>query len=98
MKQQINVNIRMDKEIKERADVLFQDLGFNLTTAVNAFVRQCLREQGIPFQIKTTGNDFSEATLIRLLESKRQIEEGQVVVKTTEELEAMSKHEALTHV
>ena len=48
--QQINVNIRMDKNVKERADVLFNALGFNLTTAINTFVRQALQEQAIPFQ------------------------------------------------
>ena len=52
MAQQINVNIRMDKSVKERADVLFNALGFNLTTAVNTFVKQALQEQAIPFQPK----------------------------------------------
>jgi DNA-damage-inducible protein J len=54
MGQQINVNIRMDSDIKESADQLFNTLGFNLTTAVNAFVRQSLRERAIPFQIRDT--------------------------------------------
>ena len=49
---QINVNIRMDKEIKEQADILFNNLGFNLTTAINTFVKQAIREQAIPFQPK----------------------------------------------
>jgi len=52
MAQQINVNIRMDKDIKERADALFNALGFNLTTAINTFVKQALREQRLPFQPK----------------------------------------------
>ena len=52
MSNQINVNIRMDKDIKERADALFNALGFNLTTAINTFVKQALREQAIPFQPK----------------------------------------------
>jgi len=43
----------MDSEIKEQADRLFSELGFNLTTAINAFVRQALRERAIPFYIKT---------------------------------------------
>ena len=84
MSQQINVNIRMDRNIKEQADALFKDLGFNLTTAVNTFVRQCLREQGIPFQIKTQDSYYNEVNMKRLLESKRQIESGQVVVKSME--------------
>ena len=53
MSKQINVNIRMDSEIKEQADRLFSELGFNLTTAINAFVRQALREKAIPFYICT---------------------------------------------
>ena len=52
MSQQINVNIRMDKDIKTSADKLFSELGFNMTTAINAFVRQALRERAIPFYIK----------------------------------------------
>ena len=52
IRQQIDVNIRMDKDIKEQADILFDNLGFNLTTAVNAFIKQAIREQAIPFQHK----------------------------------------------
>ena len=54
MGQQINVNIRMDKDVKEQADKLFNELGFNFTTAINAFVKQSLRERAIPFHIKAT--------------------------------------------
>jgi len=42
----------MDREIKEQADRLFNELGFNLTTAINAFVKQALRDRAIPFYIK----------------------------------------------
>ncbi|MDR2570269.1 MAG: type II toxin-antitoxin system RelB/DinJ family antitoxin [Oscillospiraceae bacterium] len=61
MSKQINVNIRMDSEIKEQADRLFNELGFNLTTAINAFVRQAIRERAIPFYI-TTGDLSSVKT------------------------------------
>ena len=46
-----NVTFRMDKEMKEQAEDLFTDLGLNLTTAINAFIRQSVREQKIPFVI-----------------------------------------------
>ena len=42
----------MDADLKAQADELFNDLGMNLTTAFNIFVRQSLREGGIPFEIK----------------------------------------------
>lgn len=47
-----NISIRMDKDLKEQADALFEELGMNLSTAFNIFVRQCLYENGIPFEIK----------------------------------------------
>jgi len=47
----INVTIRMDEELKKQADILFNELGFTLSTALNIFVRQAVREQSIPFVI-----------------------------------------------
>ena len=52
MGQQVNVNIRIDSDIKKQADILFNEFGLNFTTAVNAFIRQSLRERAIPFQIR----------------------------------------------
>jgi DNA-damage-inducible protein J len=46
-----NLSIRMDTTLKREAEQLFADLGMNLTTAFNVFVRQAIREQGIPFTI-----------------------------------------------
>jgi len=67
MSQQINVNIRMDKDVKEQADKLFNELGFNFTTAINTFVKQSLRERAIPFYIKadntTSGSSASKTTI-----------------------------------
>ena len=46
-----NVSIRMDDNLKKQAEDLFNDLGMNLTTAFTIFVKQAIREQGIPFEI-----------------------------------------------
>jgi DNA-damage-inducible protein J len=46
-----NLNIKIDRDLKVRADRLFNDMGMNLTTAVNVFVRQALLEQAIPFKV-----------------------------------------------
>ena len=47
-----NMTIRMDAELKAQADALFAELGMNLSTAINIFVRQSLREGGLPFEVK----------------------------------------------
>ena len=46
-----NISIRMDSDLKAKADALFGELGMNLSTAFNVFVRQSLREGRIPFDI-----------------------------------------------
>ncbi|GHT58811.1 hypothetical protein FACS1894109_13640 [Spirochaetia bacterium] len=45
------VNIRIDDALKDQADSLFEELGMNMSTAVNVFLREALRQQGIPFVI-----------------------------------------------
>ena len=49
--QTINVTIRLDRDVKENAEKLFEDLGMNLSTAFNVFIRQALRQGKIPFEI-----------------------------------------------
>ena len=50
-----NVSIRMDTELKAQADELFAELGMNLSTAFNIFVRQSLREGGSRLRSARTG-------------------------------------------
>ena len=47
-----NVSIRLDLDLKRDAEVLFANLGMNLSTAFNIFLRQSLRAQGLPFPVK----------------------------------------------
>ena len=47
-----NLNIRTEKAIKDQAEEIFNELGLNMTTAVNMFLRTAIREHGIPFELK----------------------------------------------
>jgi len=62
----INLSIRMDRELKEQAEKLFSELGMNMTTAFNIFVRQSVRQGKIPFEI--TLNKPNAETLAALRE------------------------------
>ena len=64
-----NLNIRTDKEIKEQAEQIFSDLGLNVTTAVNMFLRAVIRENGIPFDLKLEVPD--EVTAAAIEEGRR---------------------------
>lgn len=48
---QVNLNIKTDSELKKQAETLFSELGMNMTTALNIFLRQAVRENRIPFEI-----------------------------------------------
>ncbi len=47
----VNVTIRMDSDLKNQADSLFNELGMSMTTAFTLFAKQAVREQKIPFSI-----------------------------------------------
>lgn len=65
-----NISIRMDSKLKADAEALFESLGMNLSTAFNIFVRQCLREERIPFEI-TANCAPNSRTVAAMLEAER---------------------------
>lgn len=64
-----NISIRMDAELKSQADELFAELGMNISTAFNIFVRQSLREGGLPFDV--TLNQPNKNTIAAMLEAEK---------------------------
>ena len=64
-----NVSIRMDADLKSQADALFGELGMNMSTAFNIFVRQAVREGRIPFEISL--NQPNRETIAAMLEAER---------------------------
>lgn len=64
-----NISIRMDTELKTQADALFAELGMNISTAFNIFVRQSLREGRIPFDIAV--KQPNKETIAAMLEAER---------------------------
>lgn len=65
-----NLNIRTEKEIKEKADQIFSELGLNMTTAINIFLRTAIREHGIPFSLKL---DIPNEATVNAIEEGRRI-------------------------
>lgn len=65
-----NLNIRIDKDIKDQAEVIFNELGLNMTTAVNMFLRTAIREHGIPFDLKL---DVPNDTTVAAIEEGRRM-------------------------
>ena len=47
-----NFSVRMDSDIKKECEALYGELGLNLTTAINVFLRQSIRAGGFPFEVR----------------------------------------------
>ena len=47
-----NINVRVDKELKRKAEAIFSELGLNMSTAMNMFLRYSVRYGGIPFDLR----------------------------------------------
>lgn len=63
-----STNIKIDPVLKEDAQALFESLGLNLSSAVNMFLRQAVREQAIPFRV---GRPLFNAETIHAIEDAR---------------------------
>ena len=63
---QTNLTIRIDEGIKQEAEVLFNNIGLNMSVAINIFFIQAIREQAIPFELKPYDNYYSGARLKRV--------------------------------
>jgi len=73
------VNIRLDDSLKEKADFLFDELGLNMTTAFNIFVRQAVRQGSIPFDITIHTDPFYSVSNMKVLkQSIREANEGKL--------------------
>lgn len=67
----VSMNIRMDETTKRQAQQLFAEFGLDMTTAINMFLKQSVREQKIPFELKA--NIINEETKKVIMESEKGI-------------------------
>ncbi len=53
-----NLNIRIDEDLKKSAEQIFSELGLTMSAALTVFLRQTVRYNGIPFEMRLeTPND-----------------------------------------
>ncbi|MDL2275491.1 type II toxin-antitoxin system RelB/DinJ family antitoxin [Desulfosarcina sp. OttesenSCG-928-G10] len=85
-----NVQVKIDDHVRDRAQAIAASMGLDLASAVRMFLMQMVRENGIPF--KPSGDPFySPQNMSAIKRSIAQIDAGQTVTKTIEELESMAE-------
>ena len=84
----VNVNIRMEKDVKDKLNEFCKEVGMNMSTLFNVFAKKVIRDNKVPFNIDVDPF-YSEENMKWIKESIKQLDEGKVVKKTIEELERM---------
>ena len=87
-----NMNIRMDKDVKEQAQRIFSQLGMDMTTAVNVFLRQVIRSNGLPFELRLdTPNEETLAAIREVQEMKKDPSVGKAHTDVDEMMKELCK-------
>jgi len=86
-----NLNIRLDSEIKKKAQKIFADLGLDTTTAINIFLRQVIRTNGLPFEIKADTPNEETIEAINEIETLKNNPNKKVYYTFSELLEDVDK-------
>jgi len=78
-------SVRLNKEVKSNAEALFSEIGMNMTTAINVFLRRCILENRIPFEM---GVHRPNAETIEAIEELEAMRRGEIPerVMTMEEV------------
>lgn len=87
-----NLNIRLDSEIKKKAQKIFADLGLDTTTAINIFLRQVIRTNGLPFEVKADSPNQETLEAIDEIENLKNNPNKKVYYTFSELLEDVEKN------
>ena len=82
-----NLNVRTDKQVKKQAEEIYANLGLNMSTAINMFLRASIRESGIPFDLKL---DIPNEETIKAIEEAELIARDENV-KSYDNIEELRK-------
>lgn len=67
----LTLNVRVDAKDKKNFEQFCSSVGINISTAVNMFIKAVLREQKIPFEVRS--NTLDEETIKKLQESEEEM-------------------------
>ncbi len=76
-----NLNIRIDENLKKQAEMLFADLGLNMSSAITVFLKSAVDYNGIPFEIRKTERSSAVSDAELLAASSELIEKNREAYK-----------------
>ena len=64
----VSTQIHIDADTKQQANILFDQLGIDMSSAVNLFLRQCVMRGGLPFSVEVP--KYNQSVLDAMAEAR----------------------------
>lgn len=81
------INVNVPTNVKKEANILFEKLGLNMSTAINMFLKKSIKENGIPFDLKLD----NEKELNETKEELRKMENHELEYKKFKDVSSLMK-------
>ena len=66
---EVNFDVKVDKEVQDKSEEIFNELGLDMNTAINIFLNKTIYENGIPFDLKL--DSLNQTTIEAIEEGNR---------------------------
>ena len=87
----VTVSLRFEDQMKADLDEMCNEMGMNLTTFFMIYAKKALRDRKIPFTVEAPTDPFYSAkNMAQIAKADQQVKDGKVIIKTMDELEAMT--------
>lgn len=86
MAQAVNVNFKLDENVKKSMEKVCDELGLSMSAAFSIFARKVSREKRIPFDV-SIDPFYSESNMSYLMRKKREIDDGEAHISEHELIE-----------
>ncbi len=83
------LSVRVDSDDKKNFETFCNETGMNVSTAINMFIKAVLREQKLPFEIKS--DKYEEEVYTKLLEAEESIKNNSKLYSSDEVLNTINK-------
>ena len=64
------INIQIDSNVKKDATMVLTELGLSMSTAINLFLKQVIKKNGLPFEVKNPTNNTQENNIGNTIREK----------------------------
>lgn len=75
-KDKVRINVNVDRDLKEAAAQIYEDMGLNINTAVKMFLKQTVNDNGLPFKPNAKKSELNAKNQKELDEAINQLKNG----------------------